>query len=204
MYTSFDAQNPAAPLSETYAEVCGLAGVSQLVCAESEKWRAVTWFKDGRRNLGYKRSASNRATCARRRANKNVFRFDFDFDFFVPFARARRSVSSDGIVLTEKHTTLPITVRIVESRKVSAHIEAPQMRAAEIAELLEQGVRDGVHDIFANFANADMVAHAMTDKARFGAVVDGVLALDVALERVVATALKAGCAPRRSKVVFVV
>lgn len=48
-------QNPAEPLSETYAEVVGQAGVSQLVCAESEKWRAVTWFKDGRRNLGYSR-----------------------------------------------------------------------------------------------------------------------------------------------------
>jgi 2,3-bisphosphoglycerate-independent phosphoglycerate mutase len=118
-----------------------------------------------------------------------------------------RSTATDGTVLTEKHTTLPITVRIVESRKVSAHIEAPQMRASEIADLLEQvarcdvrradvpvcvqGVRDGVCDIFANFANADMVAHAMTDIARFPAVVEGISTLDDALGRVVRTALAA-------------
>jgi 2,3-bisphosphoglycerate-independent phosphoglycerate mutase len=38
-----EAFNPAAPLNETYAEVIGAAGVKQLVVAESEKWRAVTW-----------------------------------------------------------------------------------------------------------------------------------------------------------------
>lgn len=38
-----EAFNPAAPLSHTYAEVAGAAGVHQLVVAESEKWRAVTW-----------------------------------------------------------------------------------------------------------------------------------------------------------------
>ena len=43
-----EAFNPAEPLTDTYAEVLGRAGVSQLVVAESEKWRAVTWFKDGR------------------------------------------------------------------------------------------------------------------------------------------------------------
>lgn len=47
------------------------------------------------------------------------------------------------------------------------------MRAEEIADLLVQGVSEGVVDIFANFANADMVAHAMTDSERFGDVVDG-------------------------------
>jgi bisphosphoglycerate-independent phosphoglycerate mutase (AlkP superfamily) len=39
------------PLTDTYAEVAGRAGIRQLVVGETEKWRAVTWFKDGRRNL---------------------------------------------------------------------------------------------------------------------------------------------------------
>jgi bisphosphoglycerate-independent phosphoglycerate mutase (AlkP superfamily) len=39
-----EAFNPAAPLSNTYAEVVGALGVKQLVVAESEKWRAVTWY----------------------------------------------------------------------------------------------------------------------------------------------------------------
>jgi bisphosphoglycerate-independent phosphoglycerate mutase (AlkP superfamily) len=100
-----EAFNPAEPLVDTYAEVLGRAGVQQLVVAESEKWRAVTWFKDGRRNLGYV-------------ANTNA--------------------DAASIVRTESHPSLPISVRIVESRKVSAHIEAPQMRAAEIADELDR------------------------------------------------------------------
>lgn len=149
-----EAFNPAEPLKDTYAEILGKEGIAQLICAESEKWRAVTWFKDGRRNLGYE------------------------------------SDSKDGIITTEKHESLPITVRIAESRQVSAHIEAPQMRAKEIADLLVQGVEDEVPDIFANFANADMVAHAMTDSDRFEDVVEGLLRLDEALERVVKAALE--------------
>jgi bisphosphoglycerate-independent phosphoglycerate mutase (AlkP superfamily) len=154
-----EAFNPAEPLVDTYAEVLGRAGVQQLVVAESEKWRAVTWFKDGRRNLGYV-------------ANTNA--------------------DAASIVRTESHPSLPISVRIVESRKVSAHIEAPQMRAAEIADELIVGVNAGIPDIFANFANADMVGHAMTDAARFDDVVRALLALDEALERVVRAALNAG------------
>lgn len=56
--------------------------------------------------------------------------------------------------------------------------------------MLIEGVNAGVQDIFANFANADMVAHAMTDASRFPDVVRGLLALDEALERVVDAALK--------------
>ena len=41
--------------------------------------------------------------------------------------------------------------------------------------VLRDGVRRGVPDIFANFANADMVAHAMTDGDRFDDVVKGLL-----------------------------
>ena len=40
-----EAFNPAEPLSNTYAEVAGAAGVEQLIVAESEKWRAVTWYE---------------------------------------------------------------------------------------------------------------------------------------------------------------
>jgi len=43
--TFLEAFNSAVPLNHTYAEVIGAAGISQLVVAESEKWRAVTWFK---------------------------------------------------------------------------------------------------------------------------------------------------------------
>ena len=38
-----EAFNPAEPLTGTYAEVVGAVGVKQLIAAESEKWRAVTW-----------------------------------------------------------------------------------------------------------------------------------------------------------------
>jgi bisphosphoglycerate-independent phosphoglycerate mutase (AlkP superfamily) len=64
--------------------------------------------------------------------------------------------------------------------------------AEEIADMLIEGVEAGVRDVFANFANADMVAHAMTDAQRFDDVVRGLLALDAALERVVDKALRAG------------
>jgi hypothetical protein len=36
------------------------------------------------------------------------------------------------------------------------------MRAKEITDVLLEGISQGVEDIFVNFANADMVAHAMT------------------------------------------
>eukprot|EP00048_Salpingoeca_helianthica_P002236 m.55689 g.55689 ORF g.55689 m.55689 type:complete len:600 (+) comp11982_c2_seq1:46-1845(+) len=151
-----EAFNPAAPLSETYAEVVGAAGVKQLIVAESEKWRAVTWFKDGRRNLGYQRE------------------------------------SDEHDIITEKHPHLPVTVKIVRSRKVAAHIQAPQMRAKEIADLLLEGVESGVTDMFANFANSDMVGHAMTQIDLFDGVVEAVLELDRQLERLVPAALAKG------------
>ena len=43
-----------------------------------------------------------------------------------------RAALGDAPLFAEDHPQLPVSVRIVESRKVSAHIEAPQMRAAEI------------------------------------------------------------------------
>jgi len=153
-----EAFNPSEPLSDTYAEVVGVQGVKQLICAESEKWRAVTWFKDGRRNLGYAKS------------------------------------SEEGNVRVDKHPRLPITVKIVSSRKVAAHIQAPEMRAKEICELLVQGVEEGVEDIFANFANADMVGHAMTDEKNIDGVVAGILELNTQLGRLVPLALKNGFA----------
>ena len=52
--------------------------------------------------------------------------------------------------------------------KVAAHIQAPQMRAREISDLLLQGIEEGVGDVFANYANADMVGHAMTDPKLLG------------------------------------
>lgn len=151
-----EAFNPAEPLSGTYAEVAGAAGVQQLVVAESEKWRAVTWFKDGRRNLGYQR------------------------------------VSDENDIITERHPQLPITVKIVRSRKVAAHIQAPLMRAKEITDLLLEGVEQGVADIFANYANADMVAHAMTQLENFDGVVTAILELDTQLGRLVPAALQKG------------
>jgi hypothetical protein len=41
-------------------------------------------------------------------------------------------VSDEHDIITEHHPSLPITVKIVRSRKVAAHIQAPQMRAKEI------------------------------------------------------------------------
>ncbi|KAA8497012.1 2,3-bisphosphoglycerate-independent phosphoglycerate mutase [Porphyridium purpureum] len=151
-----EAFNPGQPLEDTYAEVVGREGVDQLIVAESEKWRAVTWFKDGRRNLGYER------------------------------------VSEDGIIITEKHPSLPIETRIAMSRKVSAHVEAPQMRAAEITELLLEGVRKGVTDIFTNYANADMVGHATTDASWFDKTVEAITVLDESLGKLVPEALEKG------------
>eukprot|EP00047_Mylnosiga_fluctuans_P005017 m.237894 g.237894 ORF g.237894 m.237894 type:complete len:604 (+) comp13214_c0_seq1:2-1813(+) len=151
-----EAFNPAAPLSNTYAEFVGGKGVQQLVVAESEKWRAVTWFKDGRRNLGYKRQT--------------------DSDSYF----------------TEQHPSLPITVKIVRSRKVAAHIQAPMMRAQEITDLLLEGVEAGTPDIFANFANSDMVGHAMTQIESFDGVVEAILELDKQLGRLVPAAVAKG------------
>eukprot|EP00899_Mesostigma_viride_P010167 jgi/Mesvir1/19151/Mv01174-RA.1 len=151
-----EAFNPAEPLKDTYAEVAGKAGIKQLVVGESEKWRAVTWFKDGRRNLGYTQQ------------------------------------TDDEAMRVDTHPTLPITVKVVKSRKVAAHIQAPQMRAQEITEVLREGVREGVPDIFVNYANADMVGHAMTDAAWFDGVVEAILELDRCLGTLVPEALAAG------------
>jgi bisphosphoglycerate-independent phosphoglycerate mutase (AlkP superfamily) len=66
------------------------------------------------------------------------------------------------------------------------------MRAAEIADELDCRRQCAAFPTsFANFANADMVGHAMTDAARFDDVVRALLALDEALERVVRAALNA-------------
>jgi len=151
-----EAFNPAEPLEDTYAEVIGRLGIDQLIVAETEKWRAVTWFKDGRRNLGYER------------------------------------VQDDGLYRIEKHPTLPIEVRVVYSRKVSAHVEAPQMRALEITDLLLDGVRKGVTDMFTNYANADMVGHATTKAEWFDKTIEAILVLDEQLGRLVPEALKEG------------
>jgi len=151
-----EAFNPAEPLFDTYAEVIGKLGIKQLVVAETEKWRAITWFKDGRRNLGYDK------------------------------------VSDDGKVRIEKHKTLPIDVRVVYSRKVSAHVEAPQMRAEEITAILLEGIHEGVTDIFVNYANADMVGHATTDAAWFDKTIEAILVLDTQLGRLVPEAIKNG------------
>lgn len=151
-----EAFNPSEPISDTYAEVIGRVGVTQLICAETEKWRAVTWFKDGRKNMGYELH------------------------------------SEDGIFRTDRHPTLPIEVKVVQSRKVAAHIQAPQMRCKEICDAMLQGVDEGVHDIFANFANADMVGHAMTDLGWMDGVVTAIKTLDEQLGRLVPYALSKG------------
>eukprot|EP00823_Brevimastigomonas_motovehiculus_P000332 TRINITY_DN10427_c0_g1_i1.p1 TRINITY_DN10427_c0_g1~~TRINITY_DN10427_c0_g1_i1.p1 ORF type:complete len:617 (-),score=114.15 TRINITY_DN10427_c0_g1_i1:81-1931(-) len=151
-----EAFNPAAPLSDSYAEVAGRNGIDQLVVAETEKWRAITWFKDGRRNLGYE------------------------------------MFSDDGFLRVDKHPTFPITVKVVRSRQVAAHIQAPQMRAKEITDVLLQGVKEGVTDIFANYANSDMVGHAMTSPNWFPGVIQAILELDTQLGRLVPVALKEG------------
>lgn len=105
--------------------------------------------------------------------------------------------------------------QVVQSRKVAAHIQAPQMRAKEIADVLLEGIAEvpvhapdtaegapcatcaclrdqGYPDIFVNFANSDMVGHAMTDVKDFPGVVDAILELDTQLGRVVPAALKEG------------
>jgi bisphosphoglycerate-independent phosphoglycerate mutase (AlkP superfamily)/enoyl-CoA hydratase/carnithine racemase len=153
---ALEAFNPAAPIEDTYAEVAGRAGIRQLVVSESEKWRAVTWFKDGRRNLGYV------------------------------------TVAEDDATVTQQHPDLPITVKIVKSRKVGSHIQAPQMRAKEIGAALRAGVDDGIEDIFVNIPNADMVGHAQANAAQFDAVVQGIQEIDTVLGDVVPHALSKG------------
>ncbi|MBI2915909.1 MAG: hypothetical protein HYY07_03530 [Elusimicrobia bacterium] len=47
------------PVLDTYAEVVGRAGVRQWVVGESEKHKAIAWFKNGRKNLGFTQSSQN-------------------------------------------------------------------------------------------------------------------------------------------------
>ena len=53
-------------------------------------------------------------------------------------------------------------------------------------------MEQGVPDIFANYANADMVAHAMTQLDLFDGVVSAILELDTQLGRLVPAALAQG------------
>lgn len=75
--------------------------------------------------------------------------------------------------------------RLIESRKgIKTHDEAPQMRAAEIAEQAVKDIEEGFDFIVINFANADMVGHT----ANHDATVKAVEAIDPALKLVVEAA----------------
>ncbi|MBI3012235.1 MAG: hypothetical protein HYY63_01265, partial [Elusimicrobia bacterium] len=150
------------PVLDTYAEVVGRAGVRQWVVGESEKHKAIAWFKNGRKNLGFTQSSQNH------------------FD----------AISAP--VRTYLREDLGIEMHVVESRKVGTHDQAPQMRAAEITEILLRGIGEDVEDMFVNYANADMVGHATTKPKIFDKAVDAILTLDKELERLIPAALDSG------------
>jgi 2,3-bisphosphoglycerate-independent phosphoglycerate mutase len=79
--------------------------------------------------------------------------------------------------------------RLVPSQKVATYDLAPQMSAAGIADVLCKSIDAREHDFtLCNFANADMVGHTGSIPATIAAVE----AVDTCLERIVASARKAG------------
>lgn len=78
---------------------------------------------------------------------------------------------------------------LIESRKdVKTHDEAPEMRAAEIAEVAVEEIEAGTDFIFINFANADMVGHTGNETATIKAVEF----LDVQIKKVTEAILAKG------------
>lgn len=75
---------------------------------------------------------------------------------------------------------------LIESRRdVRTHDEAPEMRAAEIAEAAVKQLTDGKDFLFINFANADMVGHT----ANRPALATAIETVDTALKIVIDTVL---------------
>ena len=79
--------------------------------------------------------------------------------------------------------------RLVPSQKVATYDLAPQMSAAGIADVFCQSIDAREHDFtLCNFANADMVGHTGSMQATIAAVET----VDTCLQRIVASARKAG------------
>ncbi|MDE2311798.1 MAG: 2,3-bisphosphoglycerate-independent phosphoglycerate mutase [Patescibacteria group bacterium] len=78
---------------------------------------------------------------------------------------------------------------LIKSRKdIKTHDQAPQMRAAEIADKALERITAGDDFLVINFANADMVGHT----ANVPAIVTAVETVDSQLKRVVEAVLRAG------------
>lgn len=74
---------------------------------------------------------------------------------------------------------------LIESHKdIATHDQAPQMRAAEIAQKTIEQINKGVNFIVLNFANPDMVGHT----ANFDATVKAVESVDQALKLIIGAA----------------
>jgi len=75
---------------------------------------------------------------------------------------------------------------LIDTRKdVRTHDQAPEMRAARIADAAVKEINSGVNFVAINFANPDMVGHT----GNFSATVKAVETVDQELKRVVETAL---------------
>lgn len=78
---------------------------------------------------------------------------------------------------------------LIDSRKdIKTHDEAPEMRAAEIADKAIEKINNGVDFIFINFANPDMVGHT----ANHEAIIKAIEAVDKALDKVLKVLEKIG------------
>lgn len=79
---------------------------------------------------------------------------------------------------------------LIPSQRVATYDLAPEMSAPGITDALCQGIEAGTHDfILCNYANADMVGHTGV----LPAVIRAVETVDLCLQRVLASAERAGC-----------
>ncbi|MGH7499621.1 MAG: 2,3-bisphosphoglycerate-independent phosphoglycerate mutase [Gemmatimonadales bacterium] len=79
---------------------------------------------------------------------------------------------------------------LIPSQRVATYDLAPEMSAAGITEALCREIEGGAHDfVLCNYANADMVGHTGV----MPAVIKAVETVDLALERVMVSAERAGC-----------
>lgn len=78
---------------------------------------------------------------------------------------------------------------LVESRKdVQTHDQAPEMRAAEVAQKAVESIEKGTDFVLVNLANADMVGHT----AKVPAIISAVEAIDAALSQIVSAIQRKG------------
>lgn len=79
--------------------------------------------------------------------------------------------------------------KLIPSASVQSEDQVPQMRAAQIADVIVRDIEQDAHDvIIANFANADMVGHT----GKFDACAKALEAIDEALGRIIAVCEEQG------------